>query len=176
MEPQEAPQSPPEPGTKPVVERRFTPQQLAAMAGYIPLNTEPLDRFTPPLLKQILPVADWPVILILKPTPIDRVKSMERNSEAANAAARAVLSGEKPEEKVDVVAFGKEVYETAKERIRGLENYRTLAGEEIAFQADPDGRISDECLRKLGWQLLVDVRNRYFDLFNLSPQELEGLG
>ncbi len=171
MENAEAPKAA-ESTEKPVVERKLSPREKAAMAGYIPLNTNPIDRFTPLFFKENYPAPEWPVFEILKPTPLDRVANMEANSEAV----RAAFKGEAKEHEIDPAGVAREIYETAKEKLSGFSNYKSFSGEEIKFEAGNDKKITDDCLKRMGWQVLVDVRNRYFQLFELTVKELESLG
>lgn len=175
METQEAVPAPPtESAEKPVVERRLTPQEKAALGGWIPLDTEKMDRYTPAFFKENFPAPEWPVFEILKPRPSDRLRIMERNPELIQAQQKAVAEGKNPD--VDPVKMAKEVYRTVRERLSGFSNYRTFRGQQIAFEKGDDGKISDACLDNLGESLIMDLYFRYMSLFNLTPRELEGLG
>lgn len=165
------------------VEKRMSPEYRAAMARYIPISTDPIDKYTPDWFKENMPAPKWPVIHIRKPGPIDIVNVMERQAseglrEGAGPSQETTEESPGVKEKnkrMFLLRMSQEAIRTWRERVEKFENLTDPNGHELKWCADDKGVITDACLNLVPWNLVLDVHMRYDALFDLTPMEKEGL-
>lgn len=177
------------PEEKPIIKRELTPEYKAAAAMYIPITTNPIDKFTPDFLKESLPREKWPVVFIRKPGSLDMVESMERTAIEVRKALREHIgdAGDPPVEtnppsenekavlsKESIASVGREAIKTWRERVTRFENVTAYDRSELKWE-EKDGSITDSCLNMVPWRLLIEVHFRYDSLFSLTELEKEGL-
>jgi hypothetical protein len=167
------------------VEKRMSPEYRAAMAGYIPISIDPIDRFTPDWCKEHLQTPKWPIVHIRKPGPLDIVQVMERQISEEAAKAKTIAAESAADQEISAVAerskrlflmrMGQEAIRTWRERVVKFENMTDAAGRELKWDADEKGVITDACLNALPWNMVTAVHFRYDSLFSLTEMEKEGL-
>jgi len=170
------------------VEKRMSPEYRAALNRYIPITSDPIDRFTPAYLRAQYPQEKWPVIHIRKPGSLDLIAGMEADAalqKDSESQPQAVVGLESPTEggeaaappKIkpsEVAALGREAVKTWRERVLKFENMVAFDGSQLTFQ-EKGGVITDECLNQIPWQTFLAVHFRYNALFSLTDLEREGL-
>lgn len=160
--------------------RKLTPQiKAAVMGGWIPIDCDPVERFTPEALRG----DDQPVFLIRKPNLIDGLRKSIHNPEEARAEAeRSRARSKKIKEgagvEVDPADMAREIIMRIRDHVVGWENFKSASGELIPFVAGPDGCISDDSLTVLGraWALVYAIYSRIMELEHLTDLEKEGFG
>ncbi len=181
------------PGTQ---ERRLTPElRNAVMTGWIPIDTDPLDRFTPDFFKSDdYPIK--PVFVIRKPTQMDLMRSKQPESGKLLEQARkdfweleglAKLEAKVAEEKVKAwettpeyqrmlaAALADAMAASCQGFLVGWEDWCDSHGNAIRFVAGRDGGPSPESLRILerAWSVMLAIHLRCQSLAHLSGLELD---
>lgn len=161
--------------------RQYTPKvRKAVLAGWMPIDIDPIDRFVPDFFKgQNNP----PTFLILKPSEIDGLRELQNNPDYSRAVADQVkaegeiLASDKAKVEFESLRnYAKSIENSCKTYCIGWENWRDGNGVEIPFVADKNGKMNDETIRLFfrSSAAALAIHARVRALSTLSGLEVEG--